>query len=310
MTALTALTPGELLPAFEASTRAREVLAEPRNAWRSEPEARRQAYARRHGVGADVLDDPPQLAAELEIALGKADFLPGRWLRLGAAAAEAVARVEVPAGFGTGFLVSPWLLLTNNHVVPDVATAENAQVMFRYRNDADDQRTQSVRHTLEPRRCFVTAAVTDLDFTLVAVTSTGDGAPPGSVFGWLPAIGAQGKILEGRPVNIVGHPQGRPREISVRSNLLLAVESTTRLTYQADTDRGSSGSPVLNDEWELVALHQRGGGLIDGRPVGNEGIRISAIVEKVRTIARAVPKTAGVDANALLTEFLDIGWTR
>jgi endonuclease G, mitochondrial len=72
------------------------------------------------------------------------------------------------------------------------------------------------------------------------------------------------------------------------------------LTYEADTDRGSSGSPVYNRQWEVVALHHSpeiardsGGQILakDGTvwqpAMGsgslkyldlNEGIRISRIV--------------------------------
>src|SRR6185369_4641513 len=70
--------------------------------------------------------------------------------------------------------------------------------------------------------------------------------------------------------------------------------------YEGDTEPGSSGSPVFNDQWELVALHHSGvpemdqaGNFkdIDGgiwRPgddparlhwVANEGIRVSRLVD-------------------------------
>ena len=73
----------------------------------------------------------------------------------------------------------------------------------------------------------------------------------------------------------------------------------TILHYSADTEPGSSGSPVFNDEWEMVALHHSGvpardasGRLlaIDGSPwtaamgehrlrwVANEGARVSRVV--------------------------------
>ena len=31
--------------------------------------------------------------------------------------------------------------------------------------------------------------------------------------------------------------------------------------YSTDTEPGSSGSPVFNQDWEIVGLHHRGGGL-------------------------------------------------
>ena len=71
------------------------------------------------------------------------------------------------------------------------------------------------------------------------------------------------------------------------------------LHYQTDTAPGSSGSPVFNDQWEVVALHHSGvprrnseGKIltVDGRIwtgsmgehridwVANEGIRVVAII--------------------------------
>jgi endonuclease/exonuclease/phosphatase family metal-dependent hydrolase len=49
------------------------------------------------------------------------------------------------------------------------------------------------------------------------------------------------------------------------------------LRYRTDTEPGSSGSPVFNNDWQLVALHHAGY-REDGGTAVNEGIRISAIV--------------------------------
>ncbi len=47
--------------------------------------------------------------------------------------------------------------------------------------------------------------------------------------------------------------------------------------------KGSSGSPVFNDDWEVVALHHAGGMLLEPetkrRYFRNEGILISAILD-------------------------------
>ncbi len=50
------------------------------------------------------------------------------------------------------------------------------------------------------------------------------------------------------------------------------------LHYKTDTMGGSSGSPVLNINWDLVALHHAAVGQ------SNEGIRISSIVSRLREI--------------------------
>jgi V8-like Glu-specific endopeptidase len=56
--------------------------------------------------------------------------------------------------------------------------------------------------------------------------------------------------------------------------------------YLTDTQVGSSGSPVFNEQGRLIALHHAGGRPQEvlGKPPlrKNEGIRISRIVESLR----------------------------
>ncbi|GAA0810184.1 trypsin-like serine peptidase [Spirilliplanes yamanashiensis] len=288
-------------PTFEPiSDRARRVGADPDDAWRDEPEPRKRAYAARHGIDVAAVASEAELDRRLESVVGAADFLPGRWLRQGRAAADAVARIRTGSSLGSGFLVTPSLLMTNNHVLPDAATAAVSTATFRFEDDEDEQRPEATRFGLDPQRCFVTDEA--LDFTLVAVAQPPGAPAPGATYGCIAAKAATGKILEGMPVNIVQHPQGRAKEIAVRHNLLLSVDDATTLTYGTDTEPGSSGSPVFNDDWELVALHHAGGGDAPGRLVGNRGIRISAIVRHVAAVAGPVP-------GELLAEFLTIAGT-
>ncbi|TDQ51530.1 trypsin-like peptidase domain-containing protein [Actinorugispora endophytica] len=229
------------------------------------------------------------------------------FLARGLRAAAPVARIvlaengrELP--YGTGFLVSPELLLTNHHVLGDADLARRVLVEFGAEVDIDHRPRPTVRHRLDPAAFFV--ADRELDFALVRVLPGGDGRPPGTVFGWNPLLRTQGKVVTGESVNIVGHPMGRLKEITVRGN---RVDQQTEdfLQYSADTERGSSGSPVFNDQWEVVALHHsavprrdaRGRRLrVDGTParhgdpdsalawVGNEGTRVSSILGFLSTL--------------------------
>src|SRR5262245_48275049 len=62
------------------------------------------------------------------------DFQAVSFLTEGALVRRAVAYVEVSvpgrSEAGTGFLVSPALFLTNQHVIPDLASAHGAQIVF------------------------------------------------------------------------------------------------------------------------------------------------------------------------------------
>ena len=104
---------------------------------------------------------------------------------------------------------------------------------------------------------------------------------PGSVWGWiqLPNSIAYAK---GQHLNIIQHPRARRKEVAVQDNELDNIY-TTRVRYTTDTERGSSGSPVFNNGWEVIALHHAGGKRQNGKWINNQGIRIDKIVADLRT---------------------------
>ncbi len=203
------------------------------------------------------------------------------FLARGERAARSVARISILqderlAGFGTGFLVGERLLLTNNHVLPDAAAAAGSFAEFDLELDRDGVTKQVDHYDLDPDAVFFTDP--DLDFTLVGVTAGPDGRRPGAVHGWHRLIANQGKIVIGEPVNVVGHPNGRPKEVAVRDNSLLN-QLPEFLHYRTDTEPGNSGSPVFNDQWEVVALHHAGVPGPDGQSwIANEGARVSVLL--------------------------------
>lgn len=217
-----------------------------------------------------------------ERILGVASELQSvNFLARGERAARAVGRISILesgrlAGFGTGFLVGERLLLTNNHVLPDPDTATSSFVEFDLELDVDGVTKRTDRYDLDPATLFVTHV--DLDFSLVAVAHGDGGRRPGSVHGWHRLIANQGKIVIGEPVNIVGHPNGRAKEVAVRDNALLN-QLPDFLHYRTDTEPGNSGSPVFNDQWEVVALHHAGVPGPDGQSwIANEGVRVSVLL--------------------------------
>lgn len=83
------------------------VAASPGEAWRSEPLARKRAFARRRGEPVPKDAEAPVVDAALERIFQNADFLAGAWLSTGATKADAVAKINTTTEMGTGFLVSP-----------------------------------------------------------------------------------------------------------------------------------------------------------------------------------------------------------
>ncbi|MFJ7332292.1 trypsin-like serine peptidase [Streptomyces sp. NPDC101116] len=243
------------------------------------------------------LPDANERIIDLSNELQAWSFLP-RGVRAGATVARITLRRggrELP--HGTGFLVSPRLLMTNHHVLPDESFARNCFAEFNAQVTADNVPDTVVRMELDPGAFFT--ADQRLDFALVALAATPDGPAPGDVFGWNRLSVQIGKLVLGEKVNIIGHPSGRLKEIALRDNAVL-VRLDDFVHYTTDTEPGNSGSPVFNDQWEVVALHHSGvpkkddqGRVLrkDGRPwqqgdgddaiewVANEGVRISSILK-------------------------------
>src|SRR5262245_4907886 len=112
----------------------------------------------------------------LERVLGKSDFLGMQFVELALAVARFTGRVHIrqrpgrTAGFGTGFMVSPRLLLTNNHVLPTPAFAANSEIEFDFQVNRLGRPLPVVVYAFEPDTFFLTSE--ELDYTLVAVRPT------------------------------------------------------------------------------------------------------------------------------------------
>ena len=212
-----------------------------------------------------------RLVAEKEISrffekinLGK-DFLPARYLKEGAKRANAVCRIVTPNSLGTGSLIANGnFIMTNNHVIGSESVAGASTAEFGYEIGAN-----KVRIALKPDQFFTTDR--KLDFTIVACDSG-----PLSDVDPIPLLRNPATVTRDEQVNIIQHPSGRRKEIAIHNNKVKRIKDLV-IHYETDTEPGSSGSPVFNNEWDLVALHHAGWAESGGRAT-NEGIRISAIV--------------------------------
>jgi endonuclease G len=217
----------------------------------------------------DAEDMSPDLIQE--VVLGARNFLSIEFLERGIQSAKRVGRVLIRSGGdirprGTGFLVAPGLVLTNEHVLRSAEQAAACMIEMDYEQNRFGPAVQSQIFRFEPQRFF--ANNPDLDFALVAVAKQSEHGASLAQYGWLTLVTTQGKIAvnENDFLNVIQHPLGREKEVVVRDNRLLdlAVADNEEgqlgpfLHYEADTEKGSSGSPVLNDQWEVVALHHSG----------------------------------------------------
>ncbi|WP_430966775.1 DNA/RNA non-specific endonuclease [Spongiimicrobium sp. 2-473A-2-J] len=243
------------------------------------------------GINADI---------GMERVIAKDDFLDITFLERGLAVSRSVCKVNIYrsagsfAGSGSGFLIGPNLVMTNNHVLPSSEYAKHSLLEFDYQKDKFGIPMQSVLFRLSPHEFFITDK--DLDYSMIAVNPISENSKKLASYGWNKLMD-EGKALIGEPLNIIQHPLGGFKQLVVHSNQLIDLLDM-HAHYLTDTEEGSSGSLVCNNQWEVVALHHAGvpkrvgDTIIDiyGQPwdghdpedikwVANEGIRISRILK-------------------------------
>ncbi len=219
----------------------------------------------------------------MERILGKNDLFPISYLQIGLNNSKSVCRISirdsrgVVVGYGTGFLVAPNIILTNNHVINSYQVASNSTAEFNYQDDENFMPCTTYNFRLNPQTFFITDV--KLDFTLVAVNENVTNEKHLKDFGFLKMSQKEGTILPEEYVSIIQHPKGGPKSVTLRENKVSRIKDGF-IHYLTDTEPGSSGSPVFNDQWNLVALHHSGVPDPEKKDewVANEGILIFEIV--------------------------------
>jgi endonuclease G len=251
-----------------------------------------------------------------ERVLGTPDIMDIHYLELAIAVARGVARMRLARGFGTGFLVGPDLLMTNNHVLGSPQDAAMATAEFDYQDNSDGVRLPLQSFRLHPDRLFATNR--ELDVSIVAVNGLSQQGALLGRYPWVKLIATLGKAAPGEAINVIQHPKGGLKQISFRNNQVIEIPKGKNdfLYYTTDTEPGSSGSPCFNDQWEVVALHHsavprmKGKQVLkkDGTPwrqgrddpddidwIANEGIRVSAIVALLKALKLEGPAKEMID---------------
>jgi len=192
--------------------------------------------------------------------------------------------VDIPGGGGTGFLVGPDLVLTNDHVIQRLlegkASWKDVKCRFDYKQAIDGttlarkKQTEVGLDTTKPlvdrwppskydwNPALGDAESDEIDCALLRLAENvgdtpvggGMGDPQVQRRGWIDATFAPPPLAAGNQVFLLQHPKGEPLQLSIGTvNAFNA--SGTRLRYDANSKDGSSGSPCFNVDLQLVALH-------------------------------------------------------
>jgi S1-C subfamily serine protease len=224
-------------PLVASSDRAALIALKQHQRWGTEPQAE---------AGERWRDSRSPTELKLERIIGENTLRHVNMLRKALRAANAVVRITVPSeGYGTGFMVAADLMMTNNHVVANTSQAAGVETAFFYELDIDgSKRDEVVVGTATEGLVYTNPK---LDVSLVRLRNPPDfGAP----------LGLKRTHLEqNQRVAIIQHPGGFMKKISLQNNFVAAADEEL-IQYYTSTEAGSSGSPVFNEDFQVVGLHR------------------------------------------------------
>lgn len=234
----------------------------------AQPFARALTKVTQQATGAPSIPNVATLPERKERIVHQDDMVPFSFFAGGLAAGQAVAHLRVPrydAGaatmlpggpylnIGTAWLITPELAVTNHHVV----NARHLNEPQASQTDLTLQATHSLLYfdfddpAMLPSPVGV-AKLEALDAALdYAILRLAQSQPPSR----RPLRVKTAAIPDRAPVNIIQHPLGGAKRVACRNNLVTA-SAPTELRYFTDTEAGSSGAPVFDDTWHVVALHR------------------------------------------------------
>lgn len=210
-------------------------------------------------VDGKAVEDASKLEFEgLVLNKGKDTSLPMEFFSNLNKCSDSVCKIEIKKNgkefAGTGIIIyfdnvlKSGLLMTNHHVLPDAPTAINSILLF----DFHDNKSGSKLADLDPTSFFVAEEKVDcaiVAFKFKKKTGKSRSAIPLT-------LGNAALLANDHRVLIIHHPRGKPKRVSLQFG---KVETKNQyLLYRNDTQRGSSGAPVLNYNFKLVALHHQG----------------------------------------------------
>ncbi|MEU1790564.1 trypsin-like peptidase domain-containing protein [Streptomyces sparsogenes] len=202
------------------------------------------------------------------------------FMRRGVELAPAVARLLVALeggrAYGTAFRIGGDLLLTNHHVLFDPGPAgfrpaRAVEAWLHYELDT------AARPRVPTVVCCRPETITGDRAHDWAVIRTAEPLPDD-----IPVVelAAGEQVSVGERVYIIQHPHGGMKKIGMHHNVVRHVDDDV-IQYWTDTEAGSSGSPVFDERWQLIALHHRWLAVEDAgkREFRNQGRRISRVAE-------------------------------
>ena len=204
------------------------------------------------------------------------DILSIEFLEQGLLAKRAVGRIWNGADdYATGFHVGLGIIMTAAHALPSDVIASDRIFQLDVEEHTLGPSSRIRDYAFVPQQFFYVN--NEYDFALCAVEDFTGIVPDIDSFGWHILSENDEVIDPGHPVSIIHHPDGRAKSVTVHNSHFIKVSETKRherfCWYTGDTQRGSSGAPVFDPRWQVVALHHSGvpARSLDGFILGTNG---------------------------------------
>jgi hypothetical protein len=153
----------------------------------------------------------------------------------------------------TGFLVNGNTLMTNEHCIPETAetSCDDIKTIFGYESESEDMEEYQCEEVITKNFA--------LDFALLRLEKE-----PGKQWGYL-TISPEVSIQKGDKAFIIQHPSGLPKQIALQGCAVAMspvegrpYERAQDFYHTCDTEGGSSGSPILFEDRQVIGLHHFG----------------------------------------------------
>jgi hypothetical protein len=187
----------------------------------------------------------------------------------------------------TGFMITPDLLMTNEHCVNTEAERKSALIDFNFDggNPPKTLRAKAVEAVDAGRDYSILRLAKRPDVGVLALKTAG--VPSKAVS---PSDGTPQALL------IIQHPAGRTKEVSiiqchvVEKSAAGVTDEKTDFEHLCDTETGSSGSPVLDPSLDgVVGLHHLGF-FPDDKTLVNRAVGIDEVLNHLKSKNEALWK--------------------
>ena len=229
----------------------------------------------------EVIIGDPDFEKMRDLPINSQDYQLGR--KVGMILVLNRARDRV--GICTGFLVGPDLFMTSHHCIHDdiglLPLGTSTAIFMDYYQDED---VDSTYGGLTARVSAVVHADALKDYALLRLDR-----PIGNTYGWLD-LDTTTRPNVSQSVKLMSHNDGRSKEIVRRNSQIYEIPPghplfnvPSAIAYLADSEGGSSGSPVfLQEGTSVIAIHHSGYATRTGVPIHNAGSLMSHIVPEIQ----------------------------